>query len=118
MASPSAETREVTLQAWRKRMQRVADWLVDHLDQPFDLDRLAELAHFSPYHFHRVYSVAMGEPVAETVRRMRLHRAAWLHRIKLCLRLRDKQAMAVRRLLGVCFAARMVCRLRSIGSMR
>jgi AraC family transcriptional regulator len=77
-ANSSHETREVTLQAWRKRMQRVADWLVDHLDQPFDLDRLAELAHFSPYHFHRVYSVAMGEPVAETVRRMRLHRAAVL----------------------------------------
>ncbi|NJO13791.1 MAG: helix-turn-helix domain-containing protein [Rhizobiales bacterium] len=33
---------------------------------------------FSPYHFHRVYTVAMGEPVAETVRRMRLHRAAVL----------------------------------------
>lgn len=74
--NPSAETREVTLRAWRKRMQRVADWLVDHLDQPFDLDRLAALVYFSPYHFHRVYSVAMGEPVAETVRRMRLHRAA------------------------------------------
>lgn len=73
---PSAETREVTLQAWRTRMQRVTDWLVDHLDQPFDLDRMAALAHFSPYHFHRVYTVVMNEPIAETVRRMRLHRAA------------------------------------------
>jgi AraC family transcriptional regulator len=71
-----AQTREVTLDAWRVRFQRVTDWLVQHLDQPFDLDRLAELAHFSPYHFHRVYTVVMGEPVAETVRRMRLHRAA------------------------------------------
>jgi AraC family transcriptional regulator len=70
------QSRAATLAAWRQRMQRVTDWLVDHLDQPFDLDRLAELAHFSPYHFHRVYTVAMGEPVAETVRRMRLHRAA------------------------------------------
>jgi AraC family transcriptional regulator len=69
-------SREVTLDAWRARMQRVTDWLVQHLDQPFDLDRLAELAHFSPYHFHRVYTVVMSEPVAETVRRMRLHRAA------------------------------------------
>ena len=79
LASPSAsasEGRDITLQAWRRRMQRVTDWLVDHLDQPFDLERLAELAHFSPFHFHRVYTAAMGEPVAETVRRMRLHRAA------------------------------------------
>ena len=73
---PEIENREVTLDAWRARMQRVTDWLVQHLDQPFDLDRLAELAHFSPYHFHRVYTVVMGVPVAETVRRMRLHRAA------------------------------------------
>jgi AraC family transcriptional regulator len=71
-----SNNRETTLAAWRVRMQRVTDWLVDHLDQPFDLNRLAELAYFSPYHFHRVYTVAMGEPVAETVRRMRLHRAA------------------------------------------
>ncbi|MBS7807076.1 AraC family transcriptional regulator [Variovorax sp. PCZ-1] len=75
-ANPSHETREVTLQAWRTRVQRVTDWLVDHLDQPFDLDRMAELAHFSPYHFHRVYTVVMNEPIAETMRRMRLHRAA------------------------------------------
>jgi AraC family transcriptional regulator len=70
------KTRSVTLDSWRVRMQRVTDWLVNHLDQPFDLDRLAELAYFSPYHFHRVYSSVMGEPIAETVRRMRLHRAA------------------------------------------
>ncbi len=77
MSKPQAtENRSVTLDSWRVRMQRVTDWLVNHLDQPFDLDRLAELAHFSPYHFHRVYTAAMGEPIAETVRRMRLHRAA------------------------------------------
>jgi AraC family transcriptional regulator len=70
------QNREHTLEAWRARMQRVTEWLVTHLDQPFDLERLAELAHFSPYHFHRIYTVVMGEPVAETVRRMRLHRAA------------------------------------------
>ena len=70
------ENRSVTVDSWRLRMQRVTDWLVNHLDQPFDLDRLAELAHFSPYHFHRVYTSVMGEPIAETVRRMRLHRAA------------------------------------------
>lgn len=75
-SAQATENRSVTLDSWRLRMQRVTDWLVNHLDQPFDLDRLAELAHFSPYHFHRVYTAVMGEPIAETVRRMRLHRAA------------------------------------------
>jgi AraC family transcriptional regulator len=76
MSDVKLENRDVTLAAWRTRLQHVTDWLVDHLDQPFDLYHLAEVAHFSPYHFHRVYTAAMGEPVAETVRRMRLHRAA------------------------------------------
>jgi AraC family transcriptional regulator len=78
MRSPTHRpiSKKATLDAWRLRMQRVTDWLVEHLDQPFDLDRLAQLAYFSPYHFHRVYTVVMGEPIAETIRRMRLHRAA------------------------------------------
>ncbi len=75
-AVQTTENRSITLDSWRTRIQRVTDWLLDNLDQPFDLDRLAEMAHFSPFHFHRVYSAMMGEPVAVTVRRMRLHRAA------------------------------------------
>jgi AraC family transcriptional regulator len=68
--------REQTLRAWRLRMQNVTTWLVANLDQPLNLERLAELAHFSPYHFHRLYTVTMGETIADTVRRMRIHRAA------------------------------------------
>jgi AraC family transcriptional regulator len=51
-------------------------YLAGNLDREVDLDRLAEVACFSPFHFHRVYHALQGETVAETVRRMRLHRAA------------------------------------------
>ena len=30
----------------------------------------------SPYHFHRIYRALLGETVSDTVRRLRLHRAA------------------------------------------
>src|SRR3990167_7205351 len=43
--------------------------------QPLDLARLAEVAHLSPYHWHRVYNALYGETIAATVRRLRLHRA-------------------------------------------
>lgn len=72
----ATKNRSNTPEAWRKRLQRATDYLVAHLDAPLDLERLAEQAHFSPYHFHRVYTALMGERVAETVRRMRLDRAA------------------------------------------
>lgn len=61
---------------YTQRVQRVVDYLNDHLDEKFDLERLAALAHFSPYHFHRTYRGLLGETVYDTMRRLRLRRAA------------------------------------------
>jgi AraC family transcriptional regulator len=58
------------------RLQRVIDFIHDHLDEPLDLMRLAEIACLSPYHWHRIYSGFYGESVFETVQRLRLQRAA------------------------------------------
>jgi AraC family transcriptional regulator len=58
------------------RLERVFTWLVDHLDETLDLRRLADVACMSPYHFHRIYHAMQGETAADTVRRLRLHRAA------------------------------------------
>jgi AraC family transcriptional regulator len=66
----------VTRESYAKRIEKVLHYLVEHLDESLDIHRLAETAHLSPYHFHRVYVAMMGETVAETVRRHRLHRAA------------------------------------------
>ena len=61
---------------YAERLERVFRWLADHLDDTLDLARLADVACLSPYHFHRVYRAMQGETAAETVRRLRLHRAA------------------------------------------
>ena len=58
------------------RLERVFTWLADHLDDVLDLATLADVACLSPYHFHRIYHSMQGETVTETVRRLRLHRAA------------------------------------------
>jgi AraC family transcriptional regulator len=58
------------------RLDRVFRWLADHLDDTLDLARLADIACLSPYHFHRIYRAMVGETAADTVRRLRLHRAA------------------------------------------
>jgi AraC family transcriptional regulator len=62
--------------SYAERIGRAGAYIRAHLDQPMDLDRLAELACFSPWHFHRIYAGVTGETVAETYRRHRLHRAA------------------------------------------
>jgi AraC family transcriptional regulator len=51
-----------------------------HLDETIELDELAHIAHFSPYHFHRIFRGMVGESLMEHVRRLRLERAA--HRLK------------------------------------
>lgn len=59
-------------QEYALRMNRVLDHIDRHLADPIDLATLAEVAHFSRFHFHRLFTVWMGETVAAYVRRRRL----------------------------------------------
>lgn len=68
--------RAATTESYSRRLQRVAEHIWAHLDEPMDLAELAEIACFSPFHFHRIYRATMGETVAETLVRLRLMRAA------------------------------------------
>jgi AraC family transcriptional regulator len=62
--------------SYEARLARVVTYIHDHLDDELDLNRLAEIACLSPYHWHRIYHAFCGETAAATVRRLRLHRAA------------------------------------------
>ncbi|MBR8309297.1 AraC family transcriptional regulator [Burkholderia cenocepacia] len=55
---------------------RVHAYISAHLDGPLDLNRLAEVACLSPYHWQRVYRALYGESIVLTVRRMRIVRAS------------------------------------------
>ncbi len=68
--------KDQTAASYSERLQRVAGYVHAHLDEPLDLKRLAAIACFSPYHFHRVYRACLGETVVETLARLRLQRAA------------------------------------------
>lgn len=68
--------RSQTVESHAKRMQRVRDHIRANLDQPINLDQLADIACLSRFHWHRVYRGLAGETIWQTVRRMRLQRAA------------------------------------------
>ncbi|SDZ29052.1 AraC family transcriptional regulator [Herbiconiux ginsengi] len=59
-----------------RQVVAVSDFIYEHLDEDLDLNRLAEVAHVSPFHWHRIYRAMCGETAAATVRRLRLQRAA------------------------------------------
>lgn len=65
---------------YNERMLRVLLHIQQHLDEALPLEELAGVAHFSPYHFHRIFRGMIGESVQKHVRRLRLERAA--HRLK------------------------------------
>lgn len=69
---------EATRREYAARMNRVVDHIQCHLAEPLDLERLAAVACFSPFHFHRLFHAWMGETLQVFVHRVRLERAAQL----------------------------------------
>ncbi len=65
-----------SIRQYQSRLDRVVNYIYDHLDDDIDLNHLAEIACLSPYHWHRTYRGFKGETIKATVKRLRLHRAA------------------------------------------
>jgi AraC family transcriptional regulator len=62
--------------AYIARINRVIDHISANLAGTLDLQALADVAYFSPWHFHRVFQAVTGETLADCVRRLRLESAA------------------------------------------
>lgn len=61
---------------YEARILRVLDYIHDNPAGDLSLDTLADVAAMSRFHWHRVFRALTGETLAQTVRRMRMHRAA------------------------------------------
>ncbi|WP_424942550.1 AraC family transcriptional regulator [Aliiroseovarius crassostreae] len=61
---------------YEDRLVRVLTYIHDNPTGDLSLDRLADVAAMSRFHWHRVFHAMTGETCAQAVRRMRLHRAA------------------------------------------
>ncbi|HFQ15428.1 MAG TPA: AraC family transcriptional regulator [Rhodobacteraceae bacterium] len=61
---------------YETRILRVLAYIHDNPAGDMSLDRLAEVAAMSRFHWHRVFRAMTGETCASAVRRVRLHRAA------------------------------------------
>lgn len=67
-----------TKASYQERILKVLLYIQGNLCQSLTLEELANVACFSPYHFHRIFRGMMGESLAEHIRRLRLERAAQL----------------------------------------
>ncbi len=69
--------KQTTREDYEKRIARVVAAIEQDPSAPHRLADLADLANFSPFHFHRIYCAMRGESVFDTIRRARLRRAAF-----------------------------------------
>ncbi len=78
---------KAALQNYQARMQRVLDYIGQHLDGELDLETVSRIAAFSKFHFHRQFAATFD---------LSLHRYVQLARLKLASqRLVDKNADSV-----------------------
>ncbi|WP_438481817.1 AraC family transcriptional regulator [Oleiharenicola lentus] len=61
-----------------ERINRAIDYILQHLDAPLRLETIAQVACFSPFHFHRIFRHIVGESLQAFVKRVRLERAVAL----------------------------------------
>ena len=62
--------------SYEDRILRVLDYIHDNPAGDLSLDTLADVAAMSRFHWHRVFRALTGETCGQSVRRIRLHRAA------------------------------------------
>lgn len=65
---------------YAQRIDRVIDYIRENLDRQVKLEELAEVACFSEFHFHRIFSAVSGETLNAFTNRLRLEKAARLLR--------------------------------------
>lgn len=58
------------------RVNRVIDYIEQNLAEAMPLAHLADVACFSPFHFHRIFKALTGETLTAFVQRLRVERAA------------------------------------------
>src|SRR3984885_50510 len=54
------------------RIQRAIDYIEEHLKDELPTESIADVAHFSMWHFQRVFGAIVGDSVKEYVRKRRL----------------------------------------------
>ncbi|WP_119395491.1 AraC family transcriptional regulator [Salinibius halmophilus] len=61
---------------YQQRVNRVVDYIRQHLADDLALERLASLANFSSFYFHRIFKAVTGDGLYQFILRQRLEQAA------------------------------------------
>lgn len=68
--------KQYLMEEHKGRINKVMDYISNHLDDDLSLERLAREANFSVSHFHRIFQMITGETVNQYIRRIRVELSA------------------------------------------
>lgn len=66
-----------TAENYRRRFEKVFDYIHRHLHEPLSVEALSQVANFSKFHFHRQFSQYVGVSVSRYIQLARLKRASY-----------------------------------------
>ena len=72
--------KSLTHKLYAERVNVVVHYINEHLHEKLEVKQLADLSHFSPYHFHRIIRVFLGESLGAYISRTRVETGAKLLR--------------------------------------
>ncbi|MDD1369155.1 effector binding domain-containing protein, partial [Bacillus sp. MHSD17] len=72
-----------------RRIYKVQDYIELHIDDPLSIEKLADVAGFSKFHFHRIFKGIVDEPLSRYVNRLKLERATNLLTYRLDMTITD-----------------------------
>ncbi len=67
---------EISKGEYISRINHVMEHVERHYNEPITLDIMARIANFSPFHFHRIFTILIGETPANFFQRIRIEKAA------------------------------------------
>ena len=65
-----------------KRIRKVLIYIDENINEELSLEKLAEIATYSPFHFHRIFRVVTSETLQEYITRKRLEKSAMMLALK------------------------------------
>ncbi len=74
-------SKEETITIYQERINRILNYINIHLGDELNMEKLAEMGHYSPYHFQRIMKAYLGESLGSYIIRIRIETAAHLLRL-------------------------------------
>jgi AraC family transcriptional regulator len=70
------------MEEYKKRIVKAIRYIDDHLDAEITLERISEIAAYSPFHFHRIFRWVTGETLQNHIIRRRIEKSAFYLALK------------------------------------